>query len=157
MTSKIVLLTSLLLVATFAVSGHGKVMKPGSSDDKLSVTVIDVKLKEQRDDIIAILIGFRVKAPPAVKIVKFNVELELTDAHGKKAKGQRIIVISENDPLPESTVVEVSIPPAFERIADGTSNTFKVIVSAAARSAALGDGSVRSATGKKEGRLVKQP
>ena len=138
-------------------TASGNVMKATSNDDKLSVSVTEVKLKEQRDDIIAILIGFRVKAPSAVKVVKFNVEIELTDATGRKAKGQRIIVISENDPLPESTVVEVRVPSAFERITDGTSNTFKAVVSASARSSALGDGSVRSATGRKEGRLVKQP
>ena len=148
-------LSILLLVTNAGAPAKVNVITPETGDDKLAVTVTDVRLKEQRDDIIAILIGFRVKAPPALKIVKFTVQIELIDAHGKKVNGQRIIVISENEPLPESAVVEVRVPPAFEGITDGTSNAFKVTILAGAKR--MADGSVRSVTGKKEGRLVKQP
>src|ERR1043166_9181758 len=106
------------------------VTTPETSDDKLAVTVTDVKLKEQREEIIAILIGFVIKGAPSHKIAKLNFDIELADSRGRKAKGQRIVVIAETEPLPTSAVVEVRVPSEFQNITDGTSKTFTLVLSA---------------------------
>jgi hypothetical protein len=139
-------LISLLLVANVVVA-------TGGDGAKLSVEVTEVRFKEQRIDIIAILIGLRVAAPSTFKVSKLDLEVELTDAGGNKAKIHKTINIGADDTMPTSAVVEVPITGKFHGIQDGTSNTFKVKLSAFA----LADGSVRSitATGKKDGKLAK--
>lgn len=144
---KVAALLSLLLAGNLVVA-------TADGGDKLSVAVTEVKLKEQRIDIIAILIGLRIAAPTNFKVSRLDVDVELTDAGGTKAKVQKSIKIGAGDAVPASALVEVPIPTTFQKITDGTSNTFKVKLSAFA----MGDGSVRSltATGKKEGKLPKQ-
>lgn len=143
---KLAALLSLLLVPNVVVTA-------GGDGAKLAVEVTEVKFKEQRVDIIAILIGLRVAAPSNFKVNRLDVEVELTDAGGTKAKIQKSIKIGADDAVPTSALVEVPITGKFHGIQDGTSNTFKVKLSAFA----LADGSVRSmtATGKKEGKLAK--
>lgn len=144
---KVAALLSLLLVANLVVATE-------DDRDKLKVEVTEVRLKEQRIDIIAILIGLNVGASSKFKVSRLDLEVELTDAGGTKAKVQKSIKIGADDAVPTSALVEVPIPSTFQKISDGTSNTFKVKLSAFA----TGDGSVRSitATGKKEGKLTKQ-
>jgi len=155
---RILFISSLLLVTSVLAQARVVPMTPEVGDEKLSATINEVTVKEQHDDIIAILIGFAVKGTASHKVTRLNLSVELNDGHGRKAQGERIVVIAENEPLPASAIVEVRVPTEFQKIVDGTSNTFTVSLAVAAQKFGLGDGSVRSVTvtAKREGKLGKQ-